>query len=194
MVRICLCPYLFVCLVRLVFSFIEISISFLLLSLLLHTHIHTSHTQYKKVGGDDEEQTMTSASYFDQKYSHIKITNPPMLLYTEHRVKYEEYDDHIFQIVERRKRGYNVHTAASSTASNGGRRGSLPTTSFVLKKNSKLLESKFKARRDKRIKNGINKGGNNNKRKDDENVVPLAKSSSVSADSVTDPVLAAAVC
>ena len=133
---------------------------------------------------------MTSASYFDQKYSHIKITNPPMLLYTEHRVKYEEYDDHIFQIVERRKRGYNVHTTASSTASNGGRRGSLPTTSFVLKKNSKLLESKFKARRDKR-KNSINKG---NKRKDDENVVPLAKSSSVSADSVTDPVLAAAVC
>jgi len=119
-----------------------------------------------------------------------------MLLYTEHRVKYEEYDDHIFQIVERRKRGYNVHTTtiASSTASNGRWRGSSPTTSnIVLKKNSKLLESKFKARRDKRIKNGINKGGCN-KRNNDENVVPLAKSSSVSADSVTDPMLAAAVC
>ena len=131
---------------------------------------------------------MTSASYFDQKYSHIKITNPPMLLYTEHRVKYEDYDDHIFQIVERRKRGYNVHTTTTAGSSNGSRRGSSPTTR--LKKNSKLLESKFKARRDKR-KNSINKG---NKRKDDENVVPLAKSSSVSADSVTDPVLAAAVC
>jgi len=135
---------------------------------------------------------MTSASYFDQKYSHIKITNPPMLLYTEHRVKYEEYDDHIFQIVERRKKGYNVHT--TTTASSGRRGGGSPTTSnIVLKKNSKLLESKFKARRDKRIKNSINKGGGNNKR-NDENVVPLAKSSSVSADSVTDPMLAAAVC
>ena len=150
----------------------------------LHTHIHI-HTY--KVGGDDEEQTMTSASYFDQKYSHIKITNPPMLLYTEHRVKYEEFDDHIFQIVDRRNKGYNVHT---TTRGRGG--GSSPTqgSNIVLKKNSKLLESKFKARRDKR-KNSI-KGGNN--KRNDENVVPLAKSSSVSADSVTDPALAAAVC
>ena len=112
-----------------------------------------------------------------------------MLLYTEHRVKYEEYDDHIFQIVDCRKKGYNVHT--TTTASSNGRKGSSPTTSNI-KKNSKLLESKFKARRDKR-KNSINNKGNNNKR-NDENVVPLAKSSSVSADSVTDPVLAAAVC
>ena len=155
----------------------------------LHTHIHI-HTY--KVGGDDEEQTMTSASYFDQKYSHIKITNPPMLLYTEHRVKYEEFDDHIFQIVDRRNRGYNVHTTTTGSRGRGG--GSSPTqgSNIVLKKNSKLLESKFKARRDKR-KNSLSKGGYN-KRNDDENVVPLAKSSSVSADSVTDPALAAAVC
>ena len=106
-------------------------------------------------------------------------------------MKYEEYDDHIFQIVERRKRGYNVHTTTTA-ASNGTRRGSPTTSNIVLKKNSKL-ESKFKARRDKRIKNGIGNKGNNNKR-NDENVVPLAKSSSVSAESVTDPTLAAAVC
>ena len=168
---------------------ISISISFLLLpSSFLNTHPYITHNT-KKVGGDDEEQTMTSASYFDQKYSHIKITNPPMLLYTEHRVKYEEYDDHIFQIVERRKKGYNVHTTTTASSTSGGSRRGSPTTSNI-KKNSKLLESKFKARRDKR-KNSINKG---NKRKDDENVVPLAKSSSVSADSVTDPMLAAAVC
>ena len=110
-----------------------------------------------------------------------------MLLYTEHRVKYEEYDDHIFQIVERRKRGYNVHTTTTTAATK-----SSPTQSnIVLKKNSKLLESKFKARRDKR-RSSISKGGNS--KRNDENVVPLAKSSSVSAESVTDPALAAAVC
>ena len=115
-----------------------------------------------------------------------------MLLYTEHRVKYEEYDDHIFQIVERRKRGYNVHTTTTAS-SGGGRRGSPTTSNIVLKKNSKLLESKFKARRDKR-KNAVSVSKGNNKRNNDENVVPLAKSSSVSAESVTDPALAAAVC
>ena len=52
----------------------------------------------------EDEETITSASYFDQKYSHVVETNPPMPLFREQRVAVSEYEkDELVRMMKRRE-------------------------------------------------------------------------------------------
>ena len=53
---------------------------------------------------DEEEETITSASYFESKYSHVVQTTPPMPLFDENRILVSESrDEEILRLVERRR-------------------------------------------------------------------------------------------
>jgi len=53
---------------------------------------------------EEEEETITSASYFESKYSHVVQTTPPMPLFEENRILVtESRDEEILRLVERRR-------------------------------------------------------------------------------------------
>ena len=112
----------------------------------------------------DEEETITSTLYFDQKYSHIPETSPPMPLYREQRVAVSELaNDELFAMIEKWdaagvSRGKAPHPRK-------GRRSS-PTDQIVVKQ----------AR-------GTSRAATTRKgRAHHYNTVPVAKSSSVSTE------------
>lgn len=179
--------------------------------------------------GDDEEETITSASYFDQKYSHIVEENPPMPLFLEHRILVSEMEkDEIFRLVKRREAaGLNGATnkakasppripggarsksphpnaaAASSSSQNKQRRPS-PTDHIIVKNMVKKKDSntttttskaamnrKSSAGRSKsnpksgsrrRMSSKIFNGSGGGKSGNQNDAVPVGKSSSVSTD------------
>jgi hypothetical protein len=56
-----------------------------------------------------EDETITSASYFDQKYSHLVETSPPMLLFDIHRVVVSEREtDTILTLAKNRQKAYEA--------------------------------------------------------------------------------------
>ena len=65
---------------------------------------HVEESSASSVVGEGEEETITSASYFEAKYSHVVQTTPPMPLYDENRILVSESrDGEILRLVERRK-------------------------------------------------------------------------------------------
>ena len=67
-----------------------------------------------------EDETITSASYFDQKYSHLIETTPPILLFDVHRVAVSELEtDTILTLAKNRQIAYEARKK-----SNGGPRES----------------------------------------------------------------------
>ena len=50
----------------------------------------------------DDEETITFASYFDKKYSHLVRTNPPMPLFRYQRITVSDFEtDKFFRLVKR---------------------------------------------------------------------------------------------
>jgi len=65
---------------------------------------HVEESSASSVVGEGEEETITSASYFEAKYSHVVQTTPPMPLYDENRILVSESrEGEILRLVERRK-------------------------------------------------------------------------------------------
>ncbi|KAL3810865.1 hypothetical protein ACHAXA_005865 [Cyclostephanos tholiformis] len=57
----------------------------------------------------EEDETITSASYFEQKFSHLIETTPPMLLFDVHRVAVSERDmGAILTLANDRQRAYEA--------------------------------------------------------------------------------------
>ena len=133
-----------------------------------------SHSDQENEG---EEETITSASYFDQKYPVTFDANPPMPLFQEHRVAVSEYEtNEILKIVEQREENNVKKSISSSATSTTTSNRSSPTNHVIVKKN---MRSASKSRLRRSAAANIQQ----NKRKAkyyDSSVVPLGKSSSVS--------------
>ena len=128
----------------------------------------------------EEEETITSASYFDQKYPVTFDANPPMPLFNEHRVAVSEYEtNEILKIVEQREENGKKSSISSSSVTTTTRSPrSSPTNHVIVKKN---MRSASKSRLRRSAAANIQQ----NKRKGkyyDSSVVPLGKSSSVSTE------------
>ena len=129
---------------------------------------------------EGEEETITSASYFDQKYPVTFDANPPMPLFQEHRVAVSEYEtNEILKIVEQREENVKKSSISGSSAtSTTTSPRSSPTNHVIVKKN---MRSASKSRLRRSAAANIQQ----NKRKGkyyDSSVVPLGKSSSVSTE------------
>lgn len=144
----------------------------------------------------EDEDTITSASYFDQKYSHVAETSPPIPLYFEQRVVVSEYETReIHKLMERRR----MTKRARLNPTSGGRlspvkcpknpRGEpstsktpCPDTTPKIKKNNSRALSLGLLGSGKRSKNRKQRRlGSRGKSK--INAVPEGKSSSVSSGS-----------
>lgn len=132
----------------------------------------------------DEEETITSASYFDQKYSHIVEENPPMPLFQEQRiaVSASETDEILKMVKLRQKQDGGPSTSPPRLPSRGSNSKSKsrtsPTDHIVVKKNSS-------ARSKNRRSPSQNKTSTTSKNRYYD-LAPVAKSSSVSTECEED--------
>ncbi len=132
-----------------------------------------------------EEATMTSASYFDQKYSHIVEKNPPLPLFHEYLVDVSESDTNgVMKILERRRGGGKGR---------GGGSGGITPTRAVLgggHNNSESPQSSKSSRSPSHVKvkkNSRSKVCNSSQAKSTTyDSVPVGKSSSVSTQTTDD--------
>jgi hypothetical protein len=130
----------------------------------------------------EEEETITSASYFDQKYSHIIETTPPMSLFNDHRVAVSEIEtDAILKIANNKREAYEANSIRTRRRSKSTTPRSSPTDNIVAVITKK--PRKMTASLSKRSKKGSSptKGGNTKKVYD---LAPTGKSSSVSSTSL----------
>ena len=134
---------------------------------------------FSSIENEGEEETITSASYFDQKYPVTFDANPPMPLFQEHRVAVSEYEtNEILKIVEQREENNVKKSISSSATSTTTSPRSSPTNHVIVKKNMRSA-SKSRLRRSAaaNIQQNKQKG-----KYYDSSVVPLGKSSSVSTE------------
>jgi len=133
----------------------------------------------------EEEETITSASYFDQKYSHLIETNPPMPLFDDHRVAVSEREtDAIFKIAKYKREAHEVNSNRSKSdpqqEGGGGRsRNTTPRSSPVDHIVAVTTKTPRRMALSKKFKKGPSptKGGNTKKGYE---LAPTGKSSSVS--------------
>ncbi len=133
----------------------------------------------------EEEETITSASYFDHKYSHLIETSPPMPLFDDHRVAVSEREtDAIFKIAKNKREAHEVNSNRSKTdpqkGGGGGRsRNTTPRSSPADHIVAVITKTPRRMTLSKKSKKGSSpaKGGNTKKGCD---LAPMGKSSSVS--------------
>mmetsp|Transcript_3674 Transcript_3674/g.9315 ORF Transcript_3674/g.9315 Transcript_3674/m.9315 type:complete len:478 (+) Transcript_3674:138-1571(+) len=147
----------------------------------------------------DEENTMTSASYFDQKYSHVVETNPPMPLFAGQRITVtENHTDEIFRLVKRREgqkgtppRKPRSKSATANGKSTGDRSTkSAPADHVIMKKSSSAQQRatahSYPCAKSKKLLSAAGGGGGSSKKTPSAkghgnyDSAPMCKSSSVS--------------
>ena len=132
----------------------------------------------------EEEETITSASYFDQKYSHLIETNPPMPLFDDHRVAVSERETGaIFKIAKNRREAHEANSNRGKTdpqqGGSGGRsRNTTPRSSpvdhiRVITKTPRRMALSKKSKKGSSPTKGVNT-------KKGCDLAPAGKSSSVS--------------
>ena len=128
----------------------------------------------------DEEATMTSASYFDQKYSHIVEKNPPIPLFQESLVDVSENNTNgVLKILERRR------ITGGLTPTRGLLSGGRSTTSSGSPQSSKSSRTPDQIKvktRSSRFKTG----SGSQAKPMHYDMAPIGKSSSVSTSSGDD--------
>lgn len=138
-----------------------------------------------------EEATMTSASYFDQKYSHVIEKNPPVPLFHEHRVAVSEFDtEGVLKIVERRRgegsaKGKHSVTKTTPTQVGGGRGKNRMSSLDESLQGSKSSRNPVHLIRVKKSSKQVS-GSENHAQSNNYDTVPIGKSSSVSSQSADE--------
>lgn len=135
----------------------------------------------------EEEETITSASYFEQKYSHLIETNPPMPLYPDQRIAVSEFEtEEIFKMIKRRhgKAGTPPRSKPISSRDKSPHPRSSPTRHIIVKKNSSVATPRMKG-----SKSSYSKGRSTTSQKKNRyhDSVPVGKSSSVSTEAGEQP-------
>ena len=134
---------------------------------------------------------MTSASYFDQKYSHVIEKNPPVPLFHEHRVAVSEFDtEGVLKIVERRRgegsaKGKHSVTKTTPTQVGGGRGKNRMSSLDESLQGSKSSRNPVHLIRVKKSSKQVS-GSENHAQSNNYDTVPIGKSSSVSSQSADE--------